>query len=148
MESRRFVRAAYGMKIVILCPPINLYSKPWQHAFDNRVKPMTTRNPHDAIRIYWERSGRPKVEFNTGDAWLETYHPTWNPRFKYRLIGEQGKELKPANFTSEYGQHRYDEYVDAYWRDNPLAETFRKAEEKRQRRLERNKRNRPIRGSL
>ena len=92
------------MNIIILCPPINLYSKPWQHAFDKRIKPMATKNPHDAIRIYWERSGRPKVEFNNGGVWLETDHPTWNPHFKYRLIGEQGTELKPANFTSEYRQ--------------------------------------------
>lgn len=47
-----------------------------------------------------------------------------------------------------FARHRYDDYVEEYWRDNPLSETFRKAEEKRQRRLERNKRNRPIRGSL
>lgn len=75
---------------------------------------MTTKNPHDAIRIYWERSGRPKVEFNSGDVWLETDHPTWNPHFKYRLISEQDNELGPANFTSEYGQGYDDGFASGF----------------------------------
>lgn len=61
---------------------------------------------------------------------------------------ESGADREIGFDFDYFAQHRYDDYVEEYWRDNPLSETFRKAEEKRQRRLERNKRNRPIRGPL
>jgi len=77
------------------------------------------------------------------DDWVEANYEELNI-----AAAESGADREIGFDFDYFAQHRYDEYVGTYWRDNPLAETFRKAEEKRQRRLERNKRNRPIRGSL
>ena len=73
------------LEIKIICPPINLYIKPWQHAFDKRY-PMNS-NRHIALKIYWERSGKPQLQFKHGDdPWLDVARePSWNPAFEYRI---------------------------------------------------------------
>lgn len=84
-------------EIKILCPPINLYSKPWQHAFDKRY--VMDTNKHPAMKIYWERCGKPQLMFKLGDdPWVEVAgEPSWNPAFEYRVKGTTLQVERDAN---------------------------------------------------
>ena len=46
-----------------------------------------TLKPHTLLKLYWERCGRPPLEFRYGnDPWVEVGGaPTWSPAFEYRF---------------------------------------------------------------
>jgi hypothetical protein len=104
------------VQIKIYCPPINLNSKPWQHAFDKRYyMSRTTQSKHDTLKLYWERSGRPPLEFKYGDdPWLEVAGtPSWNPAFDYRIRGVDTAISKNTAQYDEGYKHGYAEALAA-----------------------------------
>lgn len=50
---------------------------------------------HARLRIYWERTGKPQLEFKHGDdPWVEVAgKPSWHPSFRYRIKGMHADDI-------------------------------------------------------
>lgn len=121
-------------EIKILCPPINLYSKPWQHAFDKRY--VMDANKHPAMKIYWERCGKPQLMFKLGDdPWVEVAgEPSWNPAFEYRVKGTTLQAVQDAPGATriaprERVENHYSDYDRGFNQgyDNGFKQGYNKA---------------------
>lgn len=57
---------------------------------------------HDVLKIYWERMGKPALEFKyADDPWLPVQGtPSFNPAFEYRFVSQSSgfaTEFKPED---------------------------------------------------
>lgn len=56
---------------------------------------------HDILKIYWERMGKPALEFKyADDPWLPVQGtPSFNPAFEYRFVSQSSRFA--AGFVSQ-----------------------------------------------
>lgn len=69
------------------------------------------KDVHARLRIYWERMGKPQLEFKYGDdPWVDVAGtPTWNSAFRYRIKGmhaEDVGEMVKGDDQWEKGYHQ------------------------------------------
>ena len=66
-------------------------------------------NRHAALKIYWERSGKPQLQFRYGDdPWVDVGgEPSWNPTFSYQVKAghsEYDKAIKASEGREAFNQ--------------------------------------------
>lgn len=74
------------------------------------------KDVHARLRIYWERAGKPQLEFKyLGDPWIEVAGaPTWNPAFRYRIKGMHAGDVgEPLTGDGPYEKGYHHGYAQA-----------------------------------
>ena len=61
---------------------------------------------HDVLKIYWERMGKPALEFKyADDPWLPVQgNPSFNPAFEYRFTGPPKGRTDTEQESVDYKQ--------------------------------------------